>query len=300
MVTAPGILVVGRHGQLAEELCRALSAGGYPFTALGRAEMDLGDVAAVDRVVASIRPSLVVNAAAYTAVDKAEDEPAAAHAINAVGAGRLAAAAHEFGAPIVHISTDYVFDGSKESPYVETDATNPLGVYGASKLEGERLVAASNPRHVILRTAWVFSPHGNNFVKTVLRLGGEREEIAVVADQTGTPTSAADLAGAIVTVADRIGIAAVSAEQFGVYHAVGTGATTWHGFATAVMNGARARGAKGARVNAIATTDYPTRARRPANSVLNASKLSRAYGITLPDWQTSLDRCLDSLIGPAQ
>lgn len=293
------VLIVGRSGQLATELARAFDTASVPYVALGRGGLDLASHDAINAAVAAVRPALVINAAAYTAVDRAEDEPDMARAINAIGAGRLATAARGAGAAIIHVSTDYVFDGSKLSPYVESDTPHPLGVYGTTKLEGEHLVAAANSRHVILRTAWVYSPHGQNFVKTMLRLARERAEIGVVADQTGTPTSAGDLADAIVAIARRISLAESGAEDFGVFHAAGTGATTWHGFASAIMDGARSRGAKAALVKAITTADFPTRARRPSNSVLDSTKLRHVYAIEMPPWQASLARCLDTLIGPS-
>ncbi len=292
------VLIAGRSGQVALELARVLRPTGRPFVALGRGELDVSDPSSIARVVEEHRPSIVINAAAYTAVDKAEDEPAVARAVNATGAGLLAAAASRAGAPIVHISTDYVFDGSKPTPYLETDTTGPLGVYGATKLEGERLVAAANPRHAIVRTAWVFSPHGHNFVKTMLRLGAERDEIAVVADQFGAPTAAADLAEAIAHIAARLDGEQLPSERFGIFHAVNAGTTTWHGFACAIMDGAKRRGAKAARVRAITSAEYPTRARRPSNSALDTGKLSRAFDLTLPAWELALERCLDTLIGP--
>ncbi|MBL8564410.1 MAG: dTDP-4-dehydrorhamnose reductase [Hyphomicrobiaceae bacterium] len=291
------VLIAGRSGQVAHELARVLRQTGRPFVALGRGDLDLADPSSIARGISQHRPSLVINAAAYTGVDKAEDEPTVARAVNATGAGLLAAAASRAGAPIVHISTDYVFDGTKPAPYLETDATAPLGVYGATKLEGERLVAAANPRHVIVRTAWVFSPHGHNFVKTMLRLGTERDEIAVVADQSGAPTAAADLAEAIAHIASRLDCEQPNSERFGIFHAVNAGATTWHAFACAIMDGAKRRGAKAAHVRAISSAEYQTRARRPANSALDTGKLLRVFDFALPAWELALERCLDNLIG---
>lgn len=294
------ILIAGRNGQVAGELAAQLTAAGTPFLALGRDGLDIADPGAIERTVADVGPAVVINAAAYTAVDKAEDEPEVARAINALGAGRLAAAAQQAGAPIIHVSTDYVFDGSKNGAYTETDPANPLGVYGATKLEGELLVAAANPRHVIVRTAWVYSPHGSNFVKTMLRLAASRDEIGVVADQRGSPTSAADLATALLAIASRVrGVAANDGDAYGTFNAAGSGTTTWAGFANAIMAGAAERGAPAARIKPITTADYPTRARRPANSVLDCSKLARVHGIGIGGWEPALARCLDILIGPA-
>ena len=291
------ILVAGRSGQVALELARTLRAAGHRYLAFGREKLDIADTDAVDRAVQSLRPALVINAAAYTAVDKAENDKNAARAINALGAEHLAAAAHRVGAPIIHLSTDYVFDGNQPTSYVESDRPNPLSVYGSTKLEGERLVANANLRHIILRTAWIFSPHGQNFVKTMLALGAEREEIRVVADQRGAPTSATDLADAIVYLSNAVLRDKKGPEQFGTFHITNEGSTTWHGFACAIMDGARLRGARAARVEPIATTDFPMRARRPPNSTLNTTKISRTYGIELQSWRSALENCLDTLVG---
>ena len=291
------ILVAGRNGQVALELARALRAAGYRYLAFGRDKLDIADTDAVDHAVQSLKPALVINAAAYTAVDKAENNKDAARAINALGAEHLAAAAHRVGAPIIHLSTDYVFDGNQSTPYVESDRPNPLSVYGSTKLEGERLVANANPRHVILRTAWIFSPHGQNFVKTILALGAEHEEIRIVVDQRGAPTSATDLADAIVYLSNAVLEDEKGPEQYGTFHITNEGNTTWHGFACAIMDGARLRGARVARVEPIATTDFPMRARRPPNSTLNTTKISRTYGIELQSWRSALENCLDTLVG---
>ena len=245
----------------------------------------------------SLKPALVINAAAYTAVDKAEDDRDAARAINALGAEHLAAAAHRVGAPIVHLSTDYVFDGNQSASYVESDRPNPLSVYGSTKLEGERLVANANPCHVILRTAWIFSPHGKNFVKTMLTLGAEREEIRIVADQRGAPTSASRPCGCHRLPFQCSLGRRERARKFGTFHITNEGSTTWHGFACAIMDGARLRGARAARVEPIATAEFPTRVRRPPNSTLNTTKISRTYGIKLQSWRSALEICLDRLVG---
>jgi dTDP-4-dehydrorhamnose reductase len=246
--------------------------------------------------IASIKPDAVVNAAAFTAVDMAEDEPELAAAINAAGAGSLAAAAADAGLPVVHVSTDYVFDGTKEGAYLETDAPAPLNVYGRTKLEGEQRVAEANPRHVILRTSWVFSAYGHNFVKTMLRLARERTTVSVVDDQRGSPTAAADLARAITTLLPRIVSDSASADAFGVFHAAGKGPVSWYGFALAIMEGAAKRGARSAAVVPISAADYPTRARRPANSVLDCSRLLAVHGIEMPPWQSSLDATLNDIL----
>ncbi len=291
------ILVAGRNGQVALELARALRATGHRYLAFGREKLDIADTDAVDRAVQSLRPALVINAAAYTAVENAETDRNVARAINALGAERLAAAAHHVGAPIIHLSTDYVFDGNQSTPYVESDRPNPLSVYGSTKLEGEGLVANANPRHIILRTAWIFSSHGQNFVKTMLALGAEREKISVVADQRGAPTSAADLADAIVHLSDAVLGDKKGPKQSGTFHITSEGSTTWHGFACAIMDGARLRGARTARVEPIAAANFPMCARRPQNSVLNTTKISRTYGIELQSWRSALEVCLDTLVG---
>jgi dTDP-4-dehydrorhamnose reductase len=292
------ILVIGKTGQVARSLEEVLSARGYAVTAIGRPEVDLRDPITVASAIRDARPAIVVNAAAYTAVDRAEDEPDDALAVNAIGAQAVADAAAGAGVPIIHISTDYVFDGEKRAPYVETDAVAPIGAYGRSKLLGEQLVAAANPKHVILRTAWVFSPFGSNFVRTMLRLSAEKPEIRVVDDQHGNPTYALDLADVIRQIIDRLVAPSPDPECFGTFHAVNAGVTTWFGFAEAVLSGAERRRQHRAALQPIGTKDYPTRARRPAYSVLATDKLARIYGIRLRPWTASLADCLDRLLGP--
>ncbi|MDJ0390155.1 dTDP-4-dehydrorhamnose reductase [Roseomonas sp. E05] len=291
------ILVAGRTGQLALELADRLPQDGHAVTALEAPELDLTDPESIARTVRDAAPEAIVNAAAYTAVDRAEDQPELAHAINATGAGLLAAAAAARGIPFVHVSTDYVFDGCKGSPYVEADAPSPPGVYGASKLAGERAVMAAHPRSVVLRTAWVCSPHGNNFLKTMLRLGAERESLSVVADQHGAPSFAADLADAIARMLPRLQAEQAGSEAFGVFHLTGQPWTTWHGFAAEIFRQAGARGRPVPQLKAIATSEYPTRAQRPADGRLDCSRIGAVHGITPADWRESLARCLDSLIG---
>lgn len=289
------IFIVGSRGQVAQALARAGAARGHVVRLAGRETADLSDPRAIAKAIAEFGPEAVVNAAAYTAVDKAEDEANQAFLINRDGAGHVAAAAAKAGAPLIHISTDYVYDGGKPSPYVETDATGPLGVYGASKLAGETAVAGETGDCVILRTSWVCSPDGSNFVKTMLRLAASRDEIGVVDDQTGAPTFAADLAGAIVSIAELLLSSKDRAGLAGVYHIAGSGETTWCGFARAIMAASAARGGPSCRVRAIATHEYPTRARRPMNSRLDCTKIARVFGIRLPPWETSLGVCLDQL-----
>lgn len=288
------ILILGQSGQVATALRARLPADGHVVEALGRAEMNLADPAAARAAVLARSPEVVVNAAAYTAVDRAENDEAAARALNASGPAAAAAAAAGIGAAFIHFSTDYVFDGSKGEPYQEDDAPLPLGVYGRTKLEGEQAVAAANPRHVILRTAWVCSPDGSNFLKTMLRLAGERDELSVVDDQRGRPTFARDLADVVAGIV----AASPSAEHWGVFHAASEGETTWFGFAKAIMDGSAARGGPACRVKPITTSDYPTPARRPADSRLSTERLATIYGLRLPHWQTALETCLDELYGP--
>ncbi len=295
------VLVVGRQGQIATELAARLPAAGHQALCLEPPELDLTSADSIAAAVAAFGPEAVVNAAAYTAVDKAEDDTALAFAVNGTGPGLLGEAAARAGIPVVHYSTDYVFDGTKPTPYAEDDPPAPVGVYGASKLEGERRLHAANPRSVTLRTAWVCSPHGGNFVKTMLRLGADRPELRVVADQQGAPTFADDLADAAVALLPRLAAAPAGDPVFGVFHLSGTPHTTWHGFAEAIFAGAAARGRGPAPViHAITTADYPTRARRPANSRLDCTRAARVLGIAPGDWRQGLARCLDALIGPEQ
>jgi dTDP-4-dehydrorhamnose reductase len=290
------IFIAGNRGQVAQALARIYAARGDVVQSAGRATVDISDAAGVRSAIGAFGPDLVVNAAAYTAVDQAEDDAEAAYKINRDGARHVAAAARAIAAPLIHLSTDYVFDGTKTVPYVETDSTSPLGVYGRSKLEGEQAVAAATADLVILRTSWVYSADGNNFVKTMLRLAGERDAIDVVNDQSGAPTFAADLAAAIAAVGDALLSAKDRAALCGLYHAAASGETTWYRFARAIVELSAARGGPTCTLRPVTTGQFPARARRPANSRLDASKLARTFGIRLPPWQTSLERCLDQLI----
>ncbi|MEW6629955.1 MAG: dTDP-4-dehydrorhamnose reductase [Pseudomonadota bacterium] len=284
------IAVTGREGQVAASLIEvARGHGGVDIVPVGRPALDLARPDTIFTALEAARPDIVVSAAAYTAVDQAEDEKDLAFAVNATGAGKVAEAAARLGVPVIHLSTDYVFDGAKDGAYVETDQTAPLGVYGASKLAGEQAVVAANPRHLILRTAWVYSPFGRNFVKTMLRLAGEREEVSVVADQWGSPTSALDLADAILHAAARLRDDR-SFAAFGVYHVAGAGETNWSGFARHVLDTSRMLGGPYARVRDIATAEYPTKAKRPANSRLSSAKFKAEFGWMAPEWQESVER----------
>ncbi len=291
------IYVIGAEGQIARALREA--AAGRPDIAFGnssRAEIDLLNPASVDKVLSDFRPEVVINPAAYTAVDKAESQPEQAFAINRDGAGVVAAAAAKCGAPVIHFSTDYVYDGTKLDPYVETDSPAPQGVYGASKLAGEAAVAAANPRHVVLRTAWVYSPFGANFVRTMLRLASERDKLRVVDDQLGCPTYAPDIAEATLAIASQVAGAGWRPEQAGVTHLAGPEALSWCGFAREIVRQSAARGGRSVQVDAIATADYPTPAARPANSRLSTARLSAVFDIRPQSLETSLADCLDRLL----
>lgn len=289
------VLVTGEQGQLARSLvARRAAMPGLDLRAAGRPELDLERSDSIERAIRALAPDIVINAAAYTAVDRAEDEPELALRVNAAAAGEVAAAARRHGARIVQLSTDYVFDGTGEGAYAETAPTHPLGVYGRSKLEGEQRVAAANPDHLILRTAWVYSPFGRNFVTTMLTLAADRDEIGVVDDQRGSPTAAADLADGILALIacwrDRPGLG-----LGGTYHLAGTGTASWFDFAGAIFEESAARGLPAARVRPIATADWPTRAPRPANSVLDSGRFAADFGYRAPPWRQSTAAVLDAL-----
>ncbi|KXO74297.1 dTDP-4-dehydrorhamnose reductase [Brucella anthropi] len=290
------ILITGREGQVVQSLLeKASQRPDLQVIALGRPELDLTQPAIVRSAIEAIKPDLVVSAAAYTAVDLAEDERELAFAVNAIGAEAVAKAAKICGVPIIHLSTDYVFAGDAGEPYVETDATGPRSVYGSSKLEGERLVAQANPRHIILRTAWVYSPFGKNFVKTMLKLSETRDALSVVSDQWGNPTSALDIADAIIQVADHLAVAP-DFSAYGVYHLVGTGDTNWSGFARAIFDESAKLGGPIATVMDITTADYPTKAARPANSRLSTAKFQKVFNWSAPQWQSSLRDVMARLV----
>jgi dTDP-4-dehydrorhamnose reductase len=248
----------------------------------------------VEAAVAAVAPDMIVNAAAYTAVDQAESDSAAAFAVNRDGAANLARAAAARRIPILHLSTDYVFDGTKKSPYEEIDPVAPLGVYGASKLAGEQEVAAANAAHVILRTAWVYSPVGKNFLKTMLRVADGRDELGVVDDQVGNPTSAHDIAVGLVAIARRI--ADDGNWTPGVYHMTGAGEASWADFAAFIFETSGALGGPTAHVRRITSAEYPTPVARPANSRLDCAKLSAEFGVTLPAWEGSTRACVEQLL----
>lgn len=292
-------LVLGRQGQVARALARTLWPVGSTIVFRGRDSLDLAAATAdaLHDAIRSARASVVVNAAAYTAVDKAESERDAAFALNCDAPARLSAACAQAGVPLIHISTDYVFDGAKQGAYREDDPVNPLNVYGASKEAGERAIRAALPTHVILRTSWVFSPFGANFLNTMLRLGAERDELRIVADQHGCPTCAYDLARAVVAVVAEISRG--RSDVYGTFHVCNQGATTWHGFAAAIFSEAAARGQRQPRLAAIATSDYPTAARRPMNSVLDTTRFTTSFGFTMPNWREALVRSIDERLAEA-
>jgi dTDP-4-dehydrorhamnose reductase len=283
------IAVTGGTGQLVRSIAERGPLAGHDVIALGRPALDLAlpDDGAVHAALDAARPDVIVNAAAHTAVDKAESEQELAFAINASGAGAVARSAARIGVPLVHISTDYVFSGDKAQPYAENDPTGPTGVYGASKLAGEQAVLASGADVAILRTAWVYSPFGANFVKTMLRLAEARDEVGVVGDQHGNPTSALDLADAVIAVAQHLAEGRDTRHR-GIFHATGDGEGTWADLAETVFVASAANGGPSARVKRIATADYPTPARRPSNSRLDCTALFERHGVRLPDWRTSV------------
>ncbi|HEX9170350.1 MAG TPA: dTDP-4-dehydrorhamnose reductase [Roseiarcus sp.] len=288
------IAVTGSKGQVATSLLEGTGPK-LEVVALARPAFDLTDRAAVLAGLEAARPDVIVNAAAYTAVDKAEAEEALALRVNRDGAGHVAEAAARLGVPLLHLSTDYVFDGALGRPYREDDPTGPTGAYGRSKLAGEKEVAEACKNSVILRTAWVYSPFGANFVRTMLRLNETRDEVGVVADQRGNPTSARDIADALIAIATRINNDSAPRLR-GIFHMTGSGEGTWADFAEAIFREAEARERRATRVKRIATADYPTPARRPANSRLDNEKLTRVYGLRLPDWRRSVEACCARLL----
>ena len=288
------VLVTGANGQVGTELARLRWPDGWDVVALGRDRLDLADPASIADVIGERAWDAIINAGAYTAVDRAETEQTNAWAVNAVGPAALGQACRDAGIPLVQVSTDYVFAGDKAGAWEVGDAIAPLGVYGASKAGGELAVRASGARHAIVRTAWVVSSHGGNFVKTMLRLA-ERGQVRVVADQQGSPTGAADLARALATITQRL--VRDPALPGGTYHFSNAGRTTWADFAREIFRQSAARGGPHAAVEGIATSDYPTPARRPANSLLSHEAIAAAFGIQPRPWQAALSDILDDLIG---
>ena len=292
------IAVTGRAGQVATSLLERGRAGGFEVHGLGRPELDLADPSTVTGALLAAAPDVIVSAAAYTAVDKAESEPELAFAVNGRGAGAVASAARALGVPLIHISTDYVFDGTLHRPYVEDDVTGPTGVYGASKLAGEEAVLAAHPDNTaVLRVAWVYSPFGGNFVKTMLRLAADRDEVAVVADQVGNPTSAGDIADGILHVARNL-LARSDSSLRGVFHMTARDEATWADLAEAVFAASADNNGPQARVRRITSAEYPTPAVRPANSRLDSNLVAEAHGVRLPSWRDSVAAVVARLTQP--
>ncbi|MBI5827029.1 MAG: dTDP-4-dehydrorhamnose reductase [Deltaproteobacteria bacterium] len=295
------ILVTGSDGQLGSDLVPLLAreghdAAGADITGSGASSLDITDREKTISSVVRLRPEVIINCAAYTAVDRAEKEIDAALAVNRDGPANLADAAGEIQALLIHISTDFVFNGSRNLPYDESQAADPLGVYGKTKLLGEQEVAKRLPGHIIVRTSWLYGTHGHNFVKTILRHAGEREALRVVYDQAGTPTSSFDLAGALTVMVNRY---ASGSAPYGTYHYSNEGVASWYDFAVRIIEGAGRLGAKlrCARVEPILTGEYPTPAKRPAYSVLDKKKVKETFGVSIPHWQDSLEKTLNELYG---
>ncbi|AXC12935.1 dTDP-4-dehydrorhamnose reductase [Acidisarcina polymorpha] len=293
------VLLLGANGQLGSEF-RTLLQDKCELHALTRAEADLSKPEQLRKIVADLEPSIILNAAAYTAVDKAESEPELAELVNTKTPAVLAAEAARYGGLLVHYSTDYVFDGSKASPWIEEDATGPLNVYGKTKLAGEQVIASQGGAYLIFRTSWVFAPHGKNFLLTILRLARERDRLTIVADQKGAPTSALAIARATAQVLDRVsgpeGTNSRSPDWSGIYHLTCAGETTWHGFAEAIVEeAADLLDGRRPEVAPIPSSQFPTPARRPANSVLDNGKLRHQFGVALPHWRQALVEAMAGL-----
>jgi dTDP-4-dehydrorhamnose reductase len=295
------ILLTGKNGQLGWELQHSLGSFGQ-LIAPDRALLNLADPDSIIRTLRDVRPDFIINPAAYTAVDKAESEPALAEAVNGIAPGILAEEARALGAVLVHYSTDYVFDGSKTAPYTEDNTPSPQNIYGRSKLAGENAIRVSGCKHLILRTSWVYGVHGGNFIKTILRLARERDELRIVSDQYGAPTWARDLAQATLAALNCWQKKDWDDSLGGLYHLTAAGRTSWHHYAEEILRLARqydaALAAKPLDIRAISTQEFPTPAKRPANSVLASDKIHESFGIALPEWQVSLARCIPLLFEP--
>lgn len=292
--------MIGKTGQLARSILASVDHRNISIVCEGRPSLDLSLPENIEAMLRDVSPDIVINAAAYTDVDGAEKEPENAFRVNATGPENAALAAAALGLPIIHISTDYVFDGTKAGVYFEHDSVAPLGIYGQSKLKGERLLAAANPKHIILRTAWLFSPYGKNFVKTMLRLAQTRRELRVVDDQHGCPTYAPDLAAAILDLAQVLLTTERISDRWGIYHACGGGETTWYGFSREVFDQAQRLGLAFSEAQPITSKDFPTLASRPKNSTLSCEKLKTRFGICLPQWKTGVERCVLALAKDAE
>ncbi|GAA4091164.1 dTDP-4-dehydrorhamnose reductase [Zhongshania borealis] len=289
------LLVTGAFGQLGQCLADELKAQQIPHTLLSRQDADINDTVVLERIIADKAVTAIINAAAYTAVDKAESEPELAQRVNVDGVTALAKLSAHFDIPLLHVSTDYVFDGNQQRPYVETDAPSPTGVYGQTKLDGELAIQRHATKYIILRTAWVFSEYGNNFLKTMLRLAKERDTLGVVADQVGCPTYAGDIAKALIEIARQLHRSDDDHQaEYGVYHYAGDEALSWHGFAMAIFNEAHLKGRlpKVPTVNAITTEAYPTPVKRPAYLVLSNAKIAKAFGVCVSDWRQAVSNLI--------
>lgn len=287
------LVIGGPSGQVARHLS-ALDTAEFKISVLGRPDVDLTAKASLEAAITAVRPQVVINCGAYTAVDQAEKEPDLARAINADGPANLSAACAAMDIPLIHLSTDYVFDGAKTSPYIESDPTAPKSVYGITKLAGEVAVAGSGARHVILRVSWIHAPEGKNFVRTMLRLAGARDRLDVVADQIGRPTYAPHLAIALRDIAARLVLDPEA--PTGLFHLTGSGEPcSWRQFAETVFTASEVRGGPSAKADPIPTSAYPTPAKRPANSVLDCTLINTAYGLVLPDWKRGVEECLEAI-----
>ena len=291
------IVVTGKTGQMAQSLVERAPFHGATVVAIGRPEFDLFDVNpdAIEALLHALQPDIMISAAAYTAVDKAESEPAVAHAVNAQGPQVLCHAAAALSIPVLHISTDYVFDGSKPDAWTEEDTPAPLTVYGASKLAGETAVFAASQGNTVVRVGWVYSPFSANFAKTILRLAGERDQLRIVSDQIGGPTSALDIADGILTMARNIFTTPTRSDLRGLFHMAPPDTGTWADFAEAICDWLRENGRRDVAIDRITTAEYPTPARRPANSRLDSSRLAAIHGVRLPSWRASLPIVLQRL-----
>ena len=290
------ILIAGKSGRVAQDLATAAERLGVDARAIGRPELDVTEEASIARVIAAVKPRAIVNATAVGFFDQAEREPERAFALNRDAAARLAAAAAAAGIPFLHLSSDAVFDGEKGAPYLEDDPPGPLSVYGQSKLAGEQAVLAANPRALVVRTSWVFGPHGTNFLTAMLQQAATKDVVRVVSDQHGTPTAGADLAGAVFDIATQMADRG-GAGAGGIYHVANSGVASWLELAEAIFAGWRRRGNRVPAIEPIRLADWPSPVRRPYYTALDCRKVARDFGITLPPWQESLERCLDEIAG---
>jgi dTDP-4-dehydrorhamnose reductase len=291
------IAATGKEGQVVRSLTEWAPKLGVEIVLAGRPELDLAVTGSILPALDAARPDIIINTAAYTAVDLAEKEPELAMRINGAGAGEVARAAHQLGVPIIQISTDYIFNGKKPTPYLEQDDVSPLNVYGLSKLAGEKAVAEAAPDHAILRTSWVYAPFGKNFVLNMLRLAETRSELRVIADQFGSPTYAPDLAAALIKVASNLLVNPSEERLRGLFHLTGSGETNWAEFASTLFTEAKVFGVKAPVIIPITTAEYPTPAKRPTNSRLDCSKLELAHQVRMPFWKDSLHICISRLLG---